>query len=195
MAVDPIDLAVLSSPLDVPDGSGGGSSTGGYAEPVDDSVGFEDIANALTSGSGVTPAIGSGNENELIGETTGGANVGGDIKAGALDGEIQETEMKAKTLDDVNELEKNEEIEDQIKGYEDAEAEGGKKAARQLKRKDRQDDRSARNDIFDSCISSAKKLKGGKKRKAKRACRKDKRKSRRASRSERKSTYKAYKNG
>jgi|TARA_B110000444_G_scaffold131895_1_gene123874 hypothetical protein len=195
MAVDPIDLAVLSSPLDVPDGSGGGSSTGGYAEPIDDSVGFESIANALTSGSGVTPAIGSGNENELIGETTGGASVGGDIKAGGLDGEVQETVLQAKTLDDVNELEKNEEIDEQIKAYEDAEAEGGKKEARKLKRQDRRDDRAARNEVFDSCMREAKKKKRKEKRKAKRACRKAKRKSRRASRSERRSTFKAYKNG
>ena len=195
MPVDPIDIAILSSPLDVPDGSGGGSNTGGYAETADDSVGFADIANALTSGSGVTPAIGSGNENELMGEADGGSNVGGNIKAGSLDGEVQETVIEAATLDDVNQLETDQAIEDQIDAYRDAAAEGGKKEARKLKREDRRDDRSERNHVFDSCMREAKKKKRKEKRQAKRACRKNKRKSRRASRTERKSTFKAYKNG
>lgn len=194
--VDPIDIAALSSPIPIPDNTGGGFDPN-----------TQQNYTAMTQGSGVLSPIGSGNITtplpsptpiEGAALTSGGANVGGLVKT---EQDVIPTDIKFATQEDEILAKQEEQQEDQVDEYQSAydkakaneatldEEQGaflrfarkaddfgiddGMSAARGVKRKDRKEDRKARKDAG---------LKG-----------KEKRLARRAQRKNRKSAFKDFK--
>lgn len=191
--VSPIDIAALSSPIPIPDNTGGGFDSN-----------TQQNYTAMTQGSGVTNPIGSGNTMDLMpsqaeygsitGEAleSGGANVGGVVKT---EQEEIPTDIKFATQEDeildTQETQYDDQIDEYQKAYDKAKAneaamdeeqgaflkfarktqdfgiDDGMAAARGVKRADRKDDRKARKEAG---------LKG----KAKRLARKAQRKNRRS---------------
>lgn len=121
--VSPIDIAALSSPIPIPDDTGGGFDSN-----------TQQNYTAMTRGSGVTNPIGSGNTMELMpsqqfnsaaeygsitGEAleSGGANVGGVVKT---EQEEIPTDIKFATAEDENLAKQEDQYEDQVDEYDKA---------------------------------------------------------------------------
>jgi hypothetical protein len=214
--VSPIDIAALSSPIPIPENTGGGFDSNTQQNYI-----------AMTQGSGVTNPIGSGNTMEpsqqfnsaaeygsIEGKAleSGGANVGGLVKT---EQEVIPTDIKFATQEDEI-LDKQEtQYEDQIdeyqKAYDKAKAneadmdaeqsdvikffrkvgdfgiDDGMAAARGKKRDDRREDRKARKGKTYN-PETGKYEKTGEKLKGK-----EKRLARRAQRKNRKSAFKDFK--
>ena len=121
--VSPIDIAALSSPIPIPDNTGGGFDSN-----------TQQNYTAMTQGSGVTNPIGSGNTMDLMpsqqfnsaaeygsitGEAleSGGANVGGVVKT---EQEEIPTDIKFATQEDETLANQEEQQEDQVDEYQKA---------------------------------------------------------------------------
>lgn len=193
---DPTLLTNLASPVANPSGAGV-AGVPNYAPP---SVGADPTTQnfqAMTQGAGVTPGYGTGevaSPNEITGAAAADptASTGGTVGMQEISQEIFTPEKKdaltAQTEEFTNTLDE---------GYTDREGNtyeaGDRKGARKARSDDRKDDRERRQRIsdmkkddlkeeFDSDMDSAKKLKGGEKRRAKKAARKKKRKAKKANR-------------
>lgn len=121
--INPIDIAALSSPIPIPENTGGGFDSN-----------TQENYTAMTKGSGVLSPIGSGNTMGLMpsqqfnsaaeygsitGEAleSGGANVGGVVKT---EQEVIPTDIKFTTQEDENLAKQEEQQEDQVNEYEEA---------------------------------------------------------------------------
>lgn len=189
--VDPIDIAVLSSPIPLP-GESGTVSPGSFG--IDTQQNF----SAMAKGSGVSSPIGTGNQMLPVsfagieGEAaeSGGANVGGVVKT---EQDIIPTELEFTTADEEQEAADIEEYEGLIDDYEDAYEDTGMRGARDVKAEDRQDDKTERQAAFDADMKAAKELEGSAKRKAKKDARSKKRATRKDARKQRRSAFKDFK--
>ncbi len=185
--VSPIDIAVLSSPVPIPSATGGGFSSDTY-----------DNFSAVTSGSGVSSPIGTGNQMLPVsfagieGEAaeSGGANVGGLVKT---EQDVIPTELKFTTADEEQEAADIEEYEGLVDDYEDAYKDTGMRGARDVKSEDRQDDKTERQAAFDADMEAAKELEGSEKREAKKGARSKRKASRKDARKQRRSAFKDFK--
>ncbi len=121
--VSPIDIAALSSPIPIPENTGGGFDSN-----------TQQNYTAMTRGSGVSSPIGSGNTMELMpsqqfnsaaeygsitGEAleSGGSNVGGIVKT---EQEVIPTDIKFATQEDEILAKQEEQQEDQVNEYDEA---------------------------------------------------------------------------
>ena len=178
MPVDPIDIAVLSSPITMP------GETGTIA-PSSFGTSTQQNIQAMTRGSGVTSPIGTGNTMTpmpfppITGAAleSGGANVGGVVQQAPK--EDLETKLEFASLEDQKiaavEKEQEEQANEFMKAYEEGVSgnrditnrkKTGMKGARTAKRQDRRADREARKDAG---------LKGSEKRAMRRAQRRSRR--------------------
>lgn len=121
--INPIDIAALSSPIPIPENTGGGFDSN-----------TQQNYTAMTRGSGVLSPIGSGNTMDLMpsqqfnsaaeygsitGEAleSGGANVGGVVKT---EQEEIPTDIKFATAEDENLAKQEDQYEDQVNEYDEA---------------------------------------------------------------------------
>ena len=187
--VSPIDIAVLSSPVPPP----GTDPRETFSDYSDGRPNFDQVANALTQGSGVVPPIGSGNETSILDPEDldkSGANVGGLVKT---EQDIIPTELEFTTADEEEDAADIAEYEGLVDDYEDAYDDTGMRGARDVKAEDRQDDKTERQTAFDVDMEAAKELKGSEKREAKKDARSKKRATRKDARKQRKSAFKDFK--
>jgi hypothetical protein len=189
--INPIDIAVLSSPLPLP-GESGTVSPGSFG--VDTQENF----SALTRGSGVSSPIGTGNQMMPVsfagieGEAaeSGGANVGGLVKT---EQDVIPTDIEFTTAQEEEDAAYAVEYEGLVDDYEDAYDDTGMRGARDVKAEDRQGDKTERQAAFDADMEAAKELKGSEKRKAKKGARSKKRATRKDTRKQRRSAFKDFK--
>ena len=200
MRVDPIDIAVLSSPVPLP-GEVGTLSPGSFKANTQENF------TAMTQGSGVASPIGTGNvttplptsdptlprsSGDILGEAleSGGANVGGLVKTTQED---EPMDLEYVTADEEADAMEAEEYEGLVEDYEDAYEESGMRGARDVKKEDREADKIERQAAFRQEKEAAKQLKGKEKRQAKKAARSKKRASRQDERRQRRSAFKEFK--
>jgi|TARA_R100001460_G_C3504970_1_gene170817 hypothetical protein len=119
--VDPIDIAVLSSPVPLP-GESGTVSPGSFG------VNTQQNFSAMTKGSGVASPIGTGNVTTPLPSSStstiegralesGGANVGGLVKT---EQEVIPTDIKFATAEDEKVQKQEDQFEDQVDEYKKA---------------------------------------------------------------------------
>jgi len=189
--VDPIDIAVLSSPIPLP-GESGTVSPGSFG------INTQQNFSAITKGSGVSSPIGTGNQmlpvsfGDIEGQAaeSGGANVGGVVKT---EQDVIPTELEFTTADEEQEAADIKEYEGLLGDYEDAYEDTGMRGARDVKAKDRESDKNERQAAFDADMEAAKELEGSEKRKAKKGARSKKRATRKDARKQRRSAFKDFK--
>ena len=187
--VSPIDIAVLSSPVPPP----GTDPRETFSDYSDGRPNFDQVANALTQGSGVVPPIGSGNETSILDAgdfDKSGANVGGLVKTSQED---EPMDLKYVTADEESDAAEVEEYEGLVDDYEEAYEDEGMRGARDVKAEDRQDDKTERQAAFDLEMRQARRLDGQAKRQAKKSARSKKRASRKDARKQRRSAFKEFK--
>ena len=190
--ISPIDIASLSSPVPPP-GPAPMDTTPVFDQQMGNQIDFSQVAGALTQGSGVTPPIGSGNETSILDAgdfDKSGANVGGLVKTSQEDIPM---DLKYVTADEESEAAEFDEYEGLVDDYEDAYEDTGMRGAKDVKKEDRQGDKTERQAAFDVDMEAAKRLSGRKKKEAKKAARSKRRASRKDARKQRRSAFKDFK--
>jgi hypothetical protein len=205
--VNPIDIAVLSSPVALPGESG-------TVSPSSFGTNTQQNFTAMTQGSGVTSPIGTGNvttplptsdpslprSSTIEGKAleSGGANVGGLVKT---EQEVIPTEIEFATAEDEQIAKKEDQFEEQVDEYKEA-FDSGTKAEAKLQEEEtglHTFARQADKFFVDEGMSKARRSKRAD-RKADRKARKEagltgkaKRRARKAQRQQRKDAFKAFK--